>query len=626
MKRFLLLLAALLLLCSAASAKELTVLFTSDMHSYYDVTESEIDGENRQHGGAGRLKTLIDTHSNDHTIVVDAGDFAMGTLLQAGFATDAYELRLMGLAGVEVTTYGNHEFDFGSAGMASMLRAAIASGDPLPRIVIPANLDLSGDLTDAQQDLADALNEYGATRYIIKEVGGLRVAVFGLMGSDAIMCAPTSGVSWKDPVTAAKEVVQEIGDQADVIICVSHSGTKGDGKSGEDFNLVKAVPDIDVVISGHSHTTYQNAIVSGQTVLGSCGAYLSYVGRMELDVDDKGTVTCTDYELMSCDETVENDEALAETVSEYKKDISENYLSGSGYAYDQVIARSSADFPSLYDQLHGQNLENPMGELIADSYIYACGQAGEQVDFAMVAAGTIRGSIRAGDVTVSDAFEICSLGVGSDGTAGHPLVLGYFYGSDLKLLLEGDAFLGESIYPSFRMSFSGLSYTYDVGRIPFNRVSDLCIVRSDGTLEPVESHKLYRVALNMYAVNILSSVTVKARGLLSLTPRDENGVSITDDFYRYALKNNGVEVKEWTAFRDFLVSLPQGEDGVAMIPASYTEGLHRKVRKESTGLAIFANPGPATIIVLVAGALVLLLLFLLVRKLVRMIRRRARAK
>ena len=234
----------LMLCCGMACAEQrpLTILFTSDIHSYFNESRSPVEGTVREHGGAGRLATLLQENRNDHTLLLDAGDFAMGTLLQAGYLTDAYELRLLGQLGYDATTFGNHEFDFSCDGAAQMLRSALVSGDPLPTLLIPANLDLSGTLTDGQQTLSDALTAVGSCRYILREVDGIRVAVFGLMGTDAISCAPTSGVTWQDPIKAAKQVVKEIGSQAEVIICVSHSGTNGDGKSGEDVKLLQQVP------------------------------------------------------------------------------------------------------------------------------------------------------------------------------------------------------------------------------------------------------------------------------------------------------------------------------------------------------------------------------------------------
>ena len=74
---------------------------------------------------------------------------------------------------------------------------------------------------------------------------------------------------------------------------------------------------------------------------------------------------------------------------------------------------------------------------------------------AAVGLGTIRNSIRKGDITTANVFEMCSLGVGSDMSAGHPLVIVYITGEELKLLAELDASLGPMV-SSVKMSFRGL--------------------------------------------------------------------------------------------------------------------------------------------------------------------------
>ena len=78
--------------------------------------------------------------------------------------------------------------------------------------------------------------------------------------------------------------------------------------------------------------------------------------------------------------------------------------------------------------------EYPFGNLIADSYIYEAKRNGiDDIDVALVGLGTVRNTFGKGDITTADAFEVCSLGVGSDGSAGHPIISAYITGKELKL-------------------------------------------------------------------------------------------------------------------------------------------------------------------------------------------------
>lgn len=619
------------IMCTAISAtceeeaRELTILFTSDIHSYFEPYTSKIDGVIREHGGAGRLKTLAEANANDHSIFVDAGDFAMGTLLQAGFASDAYELRLLGLAGCDATTFGNHEFDFGGTGAAEMLRSAKRSGDPLPTLIIPANLGFNDQLTPEQAELRDAMDEVGAQRYMIREINGINVGIFAMMGKEAAVYTPTSGVIWGDQAAAAKEVVKEIGDRADVIICISHSGTNGDGKTGEDFNLIKKVPEIDIVISGHSHTSYHTVITANNALLGSPGAYLAYLGRLDVVVDNAGKVTCKNYELIPCDENVASDPEMDARVTAYRNEISEKYLSDDGAGYDTVIARSDFGFMSL-DDMYETRTEYPMGQLIADSYIYGAEQNGiDDVDIAMVGLGTIRESISEGDITVANAFEICSLGVGSDGTAGHPILTCYLSGEEIKLLTELEALAG-GFMASIRMSYSGLSYVYYNNRAPLDRVKNLCLVRRNGTKEPIEPKRLYKVAVNMYAANLLEKLKQMSFGIMNIIPKNAQGEPVDmSNLYAYAMTDrNGNEVKEWKILRDYLMSFEK-TDGIPIVPERYRTAEGRKVCFTAQGFDVVKEPGTSTIVIAaVALAIIAIIVILFLTRKQRKARRIAR--
>ena len=122
--------------------KHLDILFTHDLHSHLNSFQTIVDGTQQETGGFARLKTLINEHEkeNTDTLILDGGDFSMGTLIQTVYDTEAAELRMLGYLGCDVTTLGNHEFDYGSDGLADMLNAAVSSGENLPRMVV-CNVD-----------------------------------------------------------------------------------------------------------------------------------------------------------------------------------------------------------------------------------------------------------------------------------------------------------------------------------------------------------------------------------------------------------------------------------------------------------------------------------------------------
>lgn len=127
-------------------------------------------------GGFARINTLIQEQKakNPDTLVIDGGDFSMGTLIQTVFETQAAEIRMLGYMGCDVTTLGNHEFDYRSKGLANMLNSAAESGDDLPAMVV-CNVDWesmeAAGLSEGQQLIRDAFDEYGVSDYVVLEKG-----------------------------------------------------------------------------------------------------------------------------------------------------------------------------------------------------------------------------------------------------------------------------------------------------------------------------------------------------------------------------------------------------------------------------------------------------------------------
>ena len=211
--------------------KMVDVMFLHDTHSHLNAFATVEDGESQIMGGFARIKTLINEQKakNPDTLLLDAGDFSMGTLVQVMFEEEASELRMLGELGIEATTLGNHEFDYKAKGLVNMLNNAVAKGEQLPQMVL-CNVDWEAmqqeGLTEEQQLLSDAFANYDIKDYIIVEKNGVKIAVTGVFGVDALACVPNPPLIFKDPITAMKETVAQIqsNEEADMIVCVSHSG------------------------------------------------------------------------------------------------------------------------------------------------------------------------------------------------------------------------------------------------------------------------------------------------------------------------------------------------------------------------------------------------------------------
>ena len=260
--------------------KEVTVVFTHDLHSHLESFYLEEEGEEKEVGGFARIMTYLEKKraEDENLLFLDGGDFSMGTLYQTVFESQAAELRMLGFLGADVTTLGNHEFDYRSSGLANMLAAAKDSGDKLPAMVL-CNVDweatLEGENAEDGALLQEAFERYGMKNYVVLQKGEVKIAVTGVFGKDSLACAPTCALTFKDPIEAVKETVEDIkkNEEVDMIVCVSHSGTWEEESKSEDELLAKAVPELDLIISGHTHSILEEPIIHGNTGIVSTGEY-----------------------------------------------------------------------------------------------------------------------------------------------------------------------------------------------------------------------------------------------------------------------------------------------------------------------------------------------------------------
>ena len=580
----------------AGEAKKLTVLFTHDLHSHIDTTTQLVNGNKAELGGFARLKTLIDgvRVEGNNTLLVDGGDFSMGTLFQSAYADEAIELRMMGLLGYDATTFGNHEFDYDSGNVAKMLNNAKAKGTNLPKL-LTSNINWDKSTSPDKEALKAALANYGAVEdYTVVQKGDVKIAMFGLIGSDAAFYTPRSGLTFDDISASAKQTVANIKaneKDVDMIVCLSHSGTDADSTKSEDEILAKNVPEIDVIVSGHTHSTLGAPKTVGNTSIVSCGEYGKNLGRLDMTKNATGRWTVDTYKVTPVDSSVVADPATLAQVESFRE-LVKPYLAKFGYSeYNQVIAQSPYDFEDV-DTIY-QLRDHDLTGLITDSYIYAVKQAeGENyapIDVSLVPAGVIRSTFLKGDITVANVYEVSSLGIGNDGLSGYPLVSIYLSGEELKLIAELDA----SVSPfmnSIQFFTTGLQYTYNPNRGLLNEATNICLKRPDGSVEQINDKQLYRVVTGIYTAQMFEEVQNKSFNILSVRPKDKDGNIIKDFNNAIIYDSTRREVKEWYALSSYLQSFEK-ESGVPTIPQKYENAPQNKTFSNSKKLKdIYSNP------------------------------------
>lgn len=610
----------------AQEPRQVDVVFTHDTHSHLNSFRTVEDGESAQMGGFARIKTIIDEKKAEspEALVLDGGDFSMGTLFQTVFEEEASELRVMGMMGYDATTLGNHEFDYRSQGLANMLETAKDSGDPVPALLV-CNVDWS-EMNEERQLLKDAFGDYGMQDYMMVERDGVNIAILGVFGIDALACAPTCALEFQDPIEAVKETVAEIqeNEDADMIICLSHCGTSEiEGKS-EDEELAQAVPELDLIISGHSHTLLEEPIVYGDTVIVSAGEYGSHVGEVSFTEKDNGRWTVSSYEIVPVDMSVPADEETQVLIDSFEESIDSAYLAQFGLTADQVLCENDYTFSPL-DDLYDVHTEHNLGDIISDAYVYSAEQVldGEEVDVAVVPSGTIRDTYVPGEITVTDVFNSFSLGIGPDGVPGYPLIKVYLTGEELKTAAEIDASVSDYM-TSARLYCSGLNMTYNPNRIILNKVTDVYLEKEGGRQE-LEDDKLYCVVADLYSGQMLSAVTDMSYGLLSLVPKHADGTPV-EDFEDCIIYDGDQELKAWVAIARYMQSFEADGDGTAQMP-EYYDSLHdRKVVDNDTSLgARFSHPNKYVAMMaglILLAVVILVILIIVVVKIVKKIRKK----
>lgn len=622
----------------ASPGRTLVILFTNDLHSNVLPRKVvEADGTRTEKGGFARLATLIAREkeaAGGAAIVLDGGDFSMGTLFHTLFETEAAELRLLGQMGVEATTLGNHEFDFGLDGLARSLAAAKSKAAVLPAIVA-SSLAIEGEGEVAKAGRA-AFRDFPVRDYLILERAGLRIGIFSLFGKDAADDSPFAGpVVFRDAQAEARRVVEILRTQerADLVIGLSHVGTKPDPAASEDEIIAKAVPGIDVLISAHAHAAFETPRIAGRTIQVSTGWGGDVLGRLELSLAEAGTAEVVSYALLPVSSDIPADPAIETAAAGFKAEIESTILAGFPGGFGQILAESSFDLDTP-EAMEASGLEAGMGNLLADALREAVrrveGAAYKHVAAVIVPVGIVRGAFLAGPITIEDVFRVFSLGLGPDGQPGYPLISMRLYGRELRHLVEVQA----SVVPmksDAALQFSGLRFHYNPHRLPFDRVTDISVLEEDGSYAALDRKRLYRIVVDSYTGGMVDYVSKASYGLLKMQARDEAGRPLARQIEGAVDADPAApglqELKGWKALAGVIRDYPDTDgDAIPDVPARYgrPEGRFGPVPSRSL-FRLIVGGGGLTYYVLAAAVLVLALLVLLVRAIVRG-RRRRRAR
>lgn len=404
----------------------IVILHTNDVHGAID-----------NYASVAALKDAYEA-AGAQVLLMDAGDFSQGST-SVNVSEGATAVELMNMAGYDVATTGNHEFDFGYANLRTLMESA----------EFPI---LAANAFTAEGDLAmDGDN-------LTFQLGDVTVGVFGLATPETATKAHPAkleGVTFlaEDELFAcAQEQVDELtAAGCDYIICLGHLGIDAESTGNRSIDLLENVTGIDVFIDGHSHSTQSDIAeetngtgMVGDTVLTSTGTKLESVGVVDIAADGTIDASTISMEELNATEGFTPDQDIATRVSEINAQIEEDM--------GQVIGTSEVDLDGVRENVRAS--ETNLGDLITDAMLWQAGQDNEEVDAAITNGGGIRASIAAGDITKKSVNDVLPFG--------NTLYVVELTGAELLEALEASTYCTPEPVGAFPQ-VAGIEFTINTG-------------------------------------------------------------------------------------------------------------------------------------------------------------------
>jgi len=357
---------------AAAVPPGLVIAHTNDLHAHFLPEPAPwLDGSPAIGGFEAIDAHLRALRQGGDVLYLDAGDVLTGTPLME-FSDRGVEggamLSFLDVVGCEGFVLGNHEFDRGLEHTAQLVAAS-----PLP--VLSANL----------QDSSGAPLFDGLLPSTVYEVSGVRVGVIGLTTPSLARLTTgetASRIRILRPEDAAAPLIETLAVDADILVALTHLGIEGDRA------LAEAVPELDLIIGGHSHSSIHPSEKVGNTWIVQAGSYGRQLGVLRVTLED-GRIAVLDSALK--DLTLGD---LPVSPGAAVTALSEKWQGAIEARYGRQLGQVSDDI------LRGEG-ESPMGRLAAAIIRQAAG-----ADVGIMNAGGLRSDLLSGGLTVGDLYEV----------------------------------------------------------------------------------------------------------------------------------------------------------------------------------------------------------------------------
>jgi 2',3'-cyclic-nucleotide 2'-phosphodiesterase (5'-nucleotidase family) len=457
-----------------AGQVDLKILYVNDFHGFAEPYKPT--GAEAPLGGIAYLAGAVDrARGKQPCLLLAAGDMIQGHPW-ANLFQGKSSLEVMNAMRFDAMVVGNHEFDFG------------------PKVLKERMAQARFPVLAANVKGVPALKPY-----VIKNLQGVRVAIIGVVTPETPVATHprnVAGLTFSTPESAVKKYLPELKGRADIIIVLSHCGFQADRE------LAARVPEIDVIVGGHSHTKILQPEVVGRTIIVQAWEHAKVLGVLTLRIKD-GKIAGFDGALQEISPaTGAPNSQVQEIVARYARQV------------DSLLQRVIGETQVDLDGEHVRTGETNLGDFIADVMRQTAG-----AEAALINGGTIRTGIPQGKITVKDIYAVLPFD--------NYLVAISLTGAQIQSALEHGVARLEEPAGSFPQ-VSGLTFTYSRSAPAGARVKDVTVGG-----RPLDPQKEYVVATNDYLVAGGDGYTVFGEALKSAGDYANLGGALTSSKLAY---------------------------------------------------------------------------------------------
>ena len=462
---------------------DLKILYVNDFHGFAEPYKST--GSDVPLGGIAYLAGAVDrARGKQPSLLLSAGDMIQGNPW-ANLFRGKSSIEVMNAMRFDAMVVGNHEFDFGP----KVLKERIAQ----------ARFPVLG---------ANVKGVPALKPYVIKNLQGVRIAIIGVVTPETpVTTHPrnVTGLTFSTPESAVKQYLPELKRRADIIIVLSHCGFQADRE------LAAKIPEIDVIVGGHSHTKILQPELVGRTIIVQAWEHAKALGVLNLKVKD-GKVAGFDGTLQEISPATGAPNCqVQDIVARYERQV------------DSLLQRGIGETQVDLDGEHVRTGETNLGDFVADVMRQAAG-----AEAAIINGGSIRTGIAQGKITVKDIYAVLPFD--------NYLVAISLTGAQIKAALEHGVARLEERSRSFPQ-VSGLTFTYSRSAPAGFRVKDVMVGG-----RPLDPQREYVVATDDYLGAGGDGYTVFGEALKSAGDYANLGGTLTSS--KLAYNNPGAWLRE----------------------------------------------------------------------------------